>query len=605
MPFLTLNNDWSNLSQYYNNTTRDGTFNNQNNVTSTQKPKIPTLRFINFDDGLIRGGVTNATLSSVKDTERVTKFLASIKGLLFVTKQIGLQKSNPKLETEGKFITTKTADGRDKTEFQTSKQSPNQLYTPLSTLSQIPFTAFGGHAIRQGSGIIFGGGYLEGSTTNIKGYNYEDITKKNNLLSVNSIKTEPLYTRSSRLIVLQDGTQVTIVDPDAVATVNSGLSFSKAPNRLLQHLKEINNSENNKKTRGNPVILSEYNGGSNSFYGIGKTKIVTYPENHTLRLITTTSLLKPLLNGFDPTGYEIIDNFGENLSLDRNEKSYIKIDDTYSVQKAGEETGIPAGTYVEKNIEKRVGVSKIGGDKNLYRTVDAINAINIINNTTYYDTLTAGNITLNTDVNSKAKDVFNSNITGSIDGYFGRDIARFVIEFLNNDSTSFLTDVLTFRAYIDDIQDGMTAKWNNYRYMGRGEDFYVYDGFTRDISVAFTMYAHSPEEMKPLYQKLNYLMSTFAPDYSSANKMRGNIAYLTIGDYISRQPGVFTDIKISGFLDTHWEINLNYKLDEEDIKQHVVPKLLKVNLSFKPIHNFLPRKNTSSSPFSYNFILPP
>jgi hypothetical protein len=43
--------------------------------------------------------------------------------------------------------------------------------------------------------------------------------------------------------------------------------------------------------------------------------------------------------------------------------------------------------------------------------------------------------------------------------------------------------------------------------------------------------------MSILYTKLNYLMSLATPDYKN-NQMRGNYIYLTIGDYIYRQPGV-------------------------------------------------------------------
>jgi hypothetical protein len=132
--------------------------------------------------------------------------------------------------------------------------------------------------------------------------------------------------------------------------------------------------------------------------------------------------------------------------------------------------------------------------------------------------------------------------------------------------------------------------------MGRGEDFYIYEGLTRDISVAFTIYTHSGDEMRPIYKKLNYLMSTFTPDYNSANRMRGNIAYLTVGDYLYRQPGVFTDIKLSGMLDTHWEIGQDTYITKDKDGKNVsnnyleLPKHIKVNLSFKPIHTFLPRK---------------
>jgi hypothetical protein len=152
----------------------------------------------------------------------------------------------------------------------------------------------------------------------------------------------------------------------------------------------------------------------------------------------------------------------------------------------------------------------------------------------------------------------------------------------------------------------MNAKWNPYRYMGRGEEFYVYEGFSRDVSVAFTLHAHSDAEMKPIYQKLNYLMSSFAPDYSSGNKMRGNIGYLTVGDYLYRQPGVFTDIKLSGMLDAGWEIGIEGNGDFNG--QYEVPKHIKVALSFKPIHTFLPRRNyafkNDVSKFPAAFITP-
>jgi hypothetical protein len=83
--------------------------------------------------------------------------------------------------------------------------------------------------------------------------------------------------------------------------------------------------------------------------------------------------------------------------------------------------------------------------------------------------------------------------------------------------------------------------------------------------------------------------------------MRGNIAYITVGDYLYRQPGVFTDIKLSGMLDTHWEIGQDTYItkgsDGKDVLNNYfeLPKHIKVNLSFKPIHNFLPRRVNSKN----------
>jgi hypothetical protein len=82
--------------------------------------------------------------------------------------------------------------------------------------------------------------------------------------------------------------------------------------------------------------------------------------------------------------------------------------------------------------------------------------------------------------------------------------------------------------------------------------------------------------------------------------MRGNIGYLTVGDYIYRQPGIFTDIKLTGMLDTHWEIAYDDEFPSNS-DQYETPKHIKIGLSFKPIHDFLPRRakadTLDNSPF--------
>jgi hypothetical protein len=115
--------------------------------------------------------------------------------------------------------------------------------------------------------------------------------------------------------------------------------------------------------------------------------------------------------------------------------------------------------------------------------------------------------------------------------------------------------------------------------------------------------------MPAIYTKLNYLMSAMAPDYNDRYQMRGNYALLTVGDYIYQQPGVFTSLNISDLLEAPWEIAINEPEGRpsqtgKDTKQHVVPKYMKVDLQFKPIHNFLPRKNKRDKDHTATFITP-
>ena len=627
MPFLKLNNDWSKLAQYYNQS-----FNN--------KPEVPTLKYTAFDDGLIRGGVLNATLASARDTARVGKFLASGKGALFIIKQVGLQLSNPRLEQEepkdtfGKLGTKSTksdllnkAAGIINTATTAingfiKERTPNQIYNlGLNTLTQIPLMAFGGHIIRQGLLPIGGGGYLNGSTDNIKGYNYEKITKANNIASkqsINQVTSTNNQTPTTgvtgaasggsytNIIKAKNQASADKIQADLIAegkipditreqtlsniTIKAGrtpLSYQEAPNRLLQYLKIINtDTSKDIPTLSNfvsgPSTLQDYKGGAQSIFGIGNTTIKTYPDQRTNISNISDDPKAELLNGFTPKPYKELDRLSTKLSSNRLNQTYINTVDSPT-------------TDDSLNIEDRIGVSKIGKSSKL-RSVDSINTISVMSGKTFYEFAASGSTPNGINSNSSLF-TYTPNTNGkSNGGIFGRDIIKFRIEFINNNLSNGDTEMLVFRAYIDDFNDGMSAKWNSYRYMGRGEDFYVYDGFTRDISISFTIYAHSPEEMKPLYQKLNYLMSTFTPDYNTQLKMRGNIAKLTVGDYLYQQPGIFTDIKLSGMLDTHWEIGIEGK------DQYEVPKHIKVNLSFKPIHNFLPRRVIKDTMVSAPFI---
>jgi hypothetical protein len=88
--------------------------------------------------------------------------------------------------------------------------------------------------------------------------------------------------------------------------------------------------------------------------------------------------------------------------------------------------------------------------------------------------------------------------------------------------------------------------------------------------------------------------------------MRGNIGYLTVGNYIYRQPGVFTDIKIGNFFDGSWDVGINkdntIETDRGQYDGNELPMMLKITLSFKPIHTFLPRKAKNDASPSVPFI---
>jgi hypothetical protein len=175
-------------------------------------------------------------------------------------------------------------------------------------------------------------------------------------------------------------------------------------------------------------------------------------------------------------------------------------------------------------------------------------------------------------------------ILNNIDRYNGndtqgthniRDLVKFRIQAVNTDGPG-AGSLMVFRAYITALTDNVDATWNPVKYAGRGDSFYIYDGFSRKMSVSFKVAALSAQEMKPMYQKLNFLMGNLMPDYGTGNLMRGPLVRMTIGNYIDAQLCKLDSLSITIPNDSPWEIAIN---DTELILPHII----EVQLSFTPI----------------------
>ena len=174
-------------------------------------------------------------------------------------------------------------------------------------------------------------------------------------------------------------------------------------------------------------------------------------------------------------------------------------------------------------------------------------------------------------------------------GGFPNDIIKFAFETINNDKTD-TTTATFFRAFLTGYSDSHNAEWSPSRYTGRGENFYTYQGFDRTVNFNFKVAAQSKQEMKFIYKKLNYLLSTLYPDYNTAGFMRGNITKLTIGDLFVRTPGILESLQLSVDDQYAWEIAMG----DESKDMLETPQIMDVGVQFKPILNVLPRTGISS-----------
>jgi hypothetical protein len=158
-----------------------------------------------------------------------------------------------------------------------------------------------------------------------------------------------------------------------------------------------------------------------------------------------------------------------------------------------------------------------------------------------------------------------------------------------------LTDVISeppiyymhFRSFIDSFSDSYSSDWSAQTYMGRGEKLYKYNSFDRNINMSFTVAAQSQAEMMGMYQKLNYLASTTAPQYTPYGYMTGTIAKMTLGKYLNNVHCKIDSIEYEIPEDSPWVVD-NPNEGTSKNKYNQLPFIIKVRMRFTPLHNFRP-----------------
>jgi hypothetical protein len=264
------------------------------------------------------------------------------------------------------------------------------------------------------------------------------------------------------------------------------------------------------------------------------------------------------------TGYETQEDFRKRLKPESEEGyTFLSI----------------SPSYIDKNIERRLGLGRKSGGPGApgKRTDYSKGKLGPFN--TYLGPLDTIN----------ALPIYRSDLSTQPSEDLINDIIPFKISILDNKDVSQFFH-LHFRAFIDDFSDSYQSNWKKIEYMGRGEKFYKYGGFDRDLNIGFTVAAQSKEELIPIYRKLNFLVSTLAPFYTGNGYMAGNIAYITMGDYLTNQSGIINSISVDIDKESPWEIGIDTD-GNRDPKIPRLPFMVKVKMKFTPIHQFRPEIN--------------
>jgi hypothetical protein len=594
-----------------------------------------------YNDFTIRGGIL-APLNALEDVARLTKYFADIKnpkGLLFLAKENILSRIGTKTEASKGLGYAGGALNEG-------------AYTPLSTIGQALIGFAGGHLNKQGLDPT---GLFPGASIN----KYQDIIAENQI---------------------NRGDNFDFSDNRLTSLYTYIVTSSFAPGNNFNGVKGYSLAPSNN-------ILIQYEGGSDSVLGIGKTNIKYATKNDGANKLTVFDK-KNDINSFTKYAFPTLTIDGKiplSINLNRlfnlSKKEPITGDISYFPKftfgknqydsdilleykggpgSKGKVDGTTQIKYATKNDGFKLTVFDSNNSSNLlnangarYKTWDysAINsqllnldgytnqdfrfnlnpkeASSFLSSSPNYinknieDNLNLGNpgkrsrnrssYTKGSD-GGKALDKLNASYIYKSDVTPGRnnplykkdgeysDIIPFIISILNNDNQEAKNPGtyrknMHFRAFIDSFSDSYDADWSPIEYMGRAEKLYKYKGFGRKISMAFTVVAQSREEITAMYDKLNFLASSLAPEYldsETSGYMAGNIAYITLGEYIYDQPGIINSLTFDIPEESPWEIGIDdagNRLEVGDVRQ--VPHMIKVTgFNFTPIHKFRPEKQT-------------
>ena len=475
------------------------------NATGTFKPMFRPGSTGNLDYP-IRGGQLEFqvnsqtfTLSSQVDKTRIKKFFEDApRGKAFLQKQIGLQLSNPKIETGNTLYGIPQAFSIPGLLENTRVYNNGQ-----NTLAQVGASGTGAHAIRHG--LLPFNPFQKLYYDIVNAQNVNNDESKNRLLILNNLKMSQV-----------PGQIVSVNDVANIETVNTlGISLNK--NLIFQYL-----------------------GGPGSSYGIGVTTIKRSVD--TTQLGTKLGSRKAMV--YDQLRSQNINNITDGVATTKIQdfrNQLPELDGTYKVwgnQTVDERFYVAAGSYKDK--------------------MNLLYPFAFKNNSAPWE----------------------------VEGYETDDLIKFVFEAISNDDPNYSTAIF-FRAFLTaGITDNNSAQLSSFKYIGRGENFYTYQGFERSIALSFRVAAGSKEELKPMYNRLNSLMSQVYPDYSPTTSiMRAPLIRMTVGDYLYRVPGFLESVNLTIDNNTPWEINLDGDLSQ-------LPQVVDVNISFRPIMDVLPRRST-------------
>ena len=553
-------------------------------------PTITINNKIGKDAGFIRGGFLGAGTSSIVDTFRVGSWI--VNNPLWIAKQIGLQLSNPRLETP-KNISLLTNPGNILSLGTNGIIQPTRIYNlGINTALQVPVNAFGVHFYRHGLG-----------PTMDDNQKYEAIARANNDFLGSS--------NNNRLVSLKS--TLNVFDPTPIIPpLLAGLT-SFLPPSIRSFVDDV---------LDNNTPIDDYLTGPSSVYGIGKTLIRRYQ------------------NTTPPSN--VLEEFRQKGEKARKNNTIVS-DTSYNISR-----------YFGLTRQVNTSVNFNNGRKILSGPADTLsnNGNNVIkynspSTKTYRELFAAINSTTNITQSIPFSDAERYNFTTASNSPFAADRRYFTTQDLttkaglNRGAADFRyygkrktsnegsvatygegakvferydSDILTiifrgvdpfppspgqplneerwaFSAYLSNFRDDFGATWNDINYIGRSETFYIYSKFRRSVSFSLKIPCFNRTQLFEKHRALGQLASTTAGRYNpnGTNTLGGMLLRLNVGNYLVGEYATMTSLQYNIPDDSSWDITPEARL----------AMYIEANFSFNIVHQklpqYLPSRGTNNS----------
>lgn len=151
------------------------------------------------------------------------------------------------------------------------------------------------------------------------------------------------------------------------------------------------------------------------------------------------------------------------------------------------------------------------------------------------------------------------------------------------------SNLCQFRGTVSGITETFSPSWNAEKPNGRADKMYMMTEFERTLSFNFKVVAYSRMELEPMWAKLKQLATFAMPFYGDSSGYRGRPLEFTLGDLWKNHTSLLTSLSYTMSDETSWETD----------KKYTIPKLVDISIGLTLVGDSIHSENSTSNLYDY------